>query len=294
MRVAIGGSSGMLATALARRLIRRGDEVVRLVRHPPTGSQERSWDPESGRISAPGLDDVDAVVNLAGAPIAGGRWTRDRKAELRRSRLAPTLTIVAALSPQGRCRRILNASAIGFYGDRGIEVVDETSPQGTGFLAELVGQWEAATRNAPVPTTLLRTGQVLSPTGGLLASQRPIFLAGFGGRIGTGRQFLSWISLNDHLRAMLWLLDHELSGPVNLTAPEPVPNAAFTRAYAAFLRRPAVVPLPLTAVRLAFGGEFVTEALLSSTRARPARLTDAGFHFEQPQLAAALAALKDG
>ncbi len=291
MRVAIGGSTGMLGTALARHLTANGHEVVRLVRGRVTASDQRHWDPDAGRIDGPGLDDVDAVVNLAGAPIAGSRWTRERRGELRRSRVTSTLTIVTSLTPDGRCQRLLNGSAVGFYGDTGTEIVDETMPAGRGFLADVVSDWEAAARHSPVPTALLRTGQVLTRQGGFLGAQRPLFMLGLGGRIASGRQFLSWISLSDHVRATEFLLTSELTGPVNLVAPNPVSNAEFTRAFGAHLHRPTAIPLPLTAVRLLFGRRFVTEALTWGQRVRPARLLAAGFEFEQPTLAQALAAL---
>lgn len=291
MRVAIGGSSGLLGTALARRLREQGHEVVRLVRGEPTASDQRHWDPDAGRIDAPGLTDVDAVVNLAGASIGGGRWTRERKAELRRSRTSSTLTIVTSLDPEGRCQRLLNASAIGYYGDAGLEVVDETTPPGRGFLAQLCVDWEAAAGHAAVPTVTLRTGNVLTPSGGFLGAQKALFAAGLGGRIGDGRQFVSWIGLADWLRAVTWLLDSDLTGPVNLVAPNPVTNAVFTRAYGRFLNRPTLIPMPLFAVRTLFTGEFVDEVLLASTRVRPARLLDAGFTFAQPTLTRAFAAL---
>lgn len=292
MRVAIGGSTGMLGAALSRHLRSEGHEVVRLVRGDVTASDKRHWDPDAGRIAEPRLDDVDAVVNLAGAPLAGGRWTKDRKAELARSRISSTLTIVTSLDPDGRCQRFLNASGIGVYGDTGIEVVDEATGIGRGFLAQLCADWEAAASHAAVSTAMLRTGQVLSATGGILGTQRPLFAAGLGGRIGDGRQFVSWISLHDYLRAVSWLLAHDLTGPVNLTAPNPVTNAAFTRAFGRFLNRPTLVPMPLAAVSLLFGRELVDELLLTSTRARPARLLDAGFGFDHPDLTSAFAAMR--
>lgn len=292
MRVAIAGSTGMLGAALARRLVSDGHEVVRFVRGELTASDQRRWDPDSGRIDEPGLSDVDAVVNLAGAPIAGGRWTRERKAELRRSRVASTLTIVTSLEPDGRCQRLLNASAVGYYGDTGIEIVDESTPGGRGFLAGLCHDWEAAAKHSAVPTATLRTGHVLSNSAGYLAMQRPLFAAGLGGRMGNGRQFISWISLTDHLRAMTFLLASDLTGPFNLTAPNPVTNAAFTRAFGRFLGRPTLLPTPLVAVRALFGTEFVEDALLSSSRVIPARLTEAGFTFKHPHITKAFAALQ--
>lgn len=291
MRVAIGGSTGLLGTALTRRLVQDGHEVVRLVRGEVTASDQRRWDPDAGRIDTPGLDDVDVVVNLAGAPIAGGRWSAERKAEMVRSRVTSTLTIVTSLTPEGRCQRLLNGSAIGYYGDTGSDFADETTPPGTGFLADVVRDWEAAASHSPVPWVALRTGNVLARQGGFLAVQRPAFRLGLGGRIGSGRQFVSWIALSDQLRAMEFLLTAELSGPVNLVSPEPVTNAAFTRAFGQRLHRPTRLPLPLPAVGAILGREFVEELLLPSLRIRPARLLEAGFEFEYPELDAALAAV---
>ena len=291
MRVAIGGSTGMIGTALARHLGRDGHEVVRLVRGAVTASDQRHWDPDAGRIDGPGLEDVDAVVNLAGTPIAGARWTRERRAEIRRSRVTSTLTVVTALSQGGRCQRLLNGSAVGFYGDTGTEIVDETMPAGRGFLADVVTDWEAAAAHSPVPTVLLRTGQVLSREGGLLGPQRPLFALGLGGRVGSGRQFMSWISLTDQLRAIAFLLGSDLTGPVNLVAPNPVSNAEFTQEFGRALHRPTPLPMPLTAVSAVFGRDLVNELLLASQRVRPARLLAAGFTFEHPTIAQALAAV---
>jgi uncharacterized protein (TIGR01777 family) len=291
MRVAIGGSTGMIGAALSRQLVKDGHEVVRLVRGRVTSSDQRQWDPDAGRITGPGLEDVDAVVNLAGAPIAGARWTRERKAEILRSRVTSTLTIVTSLTPDGRCQRLLNGSAIGFYGDTGNEIVDETMPAGRGFLAEVVSDWEAAATHSPVPTTVLRSGQVLAREGGYLGMQRPIFALGLGGRVGSGRQFLSWISLDDHVRATTFLLTADLNGPVNITSPNPVSNLEFTRAFGRYLNRPTPLPMPLSAVGLVFGREFVREALLASQRAHPARLLAAGFTFRHPTLSSAFASL---
>ena len=291
MRVAIGGSTGLIGTALARHLVRSGHEVVRLVRGAVTASDQRHWDPDAGRIDSPGLDDVDAVVNLAGSPIGGVRWTKERKADIRRSRTTSTLTIVTQLSPDGRCRRLLNGSAMGYYGDTGTEIVDESFPAGRGFLAELVTDWEAAAGHSPVSTAVLRTGNVLTRDGGYLALQWPLFALGLGGKIASGHQFVSWISLNDHIRAIAFLLTSDLTGPVNLVAPNPVSNAEFTETFGARLNRPTPLPLPLPAVQLLFGRDFVKEALLIGQRVRPARLLTAGFRFEQPTLMQAFAAI---
>lgn len=291
MRVAIGGATGLLGTALSRRLIGSGHEVVRLVRGTPQSSDQRRWDPDAGRISGPGLDDVDAVVNLAGTPIAGGRWTKERKAAIRRSRTTSTLTIVTSLTPDGRCQRLLNGSAIGIYGNTGAEIVDEDSPSGRGFLARVVQDWEAAAAHSPISTATLRTGHVLDKNGGYLAAQWKLFAAGLGGRVGDGRQFLSWISLADHVRAMEFLLTSDLTGPVNLVGPRPVTNAEFTRTFGDYLNRPTLIPMPLPAVSVLFGRDFVREALLAGQRVAARRLTDAGFQFEHNTLAEALSAL---
>ena len=291
MRVAIGGSTGLIGTALARHLVRSGHEVVRLVRGAVTASDQRRWDPDAGRIDGPGLEDTDAVVNLAGSPMGGVRWTKERKAEIRRSRTTSTLTILTQLTPDGRCQRLLNGSAMGYYGDTGTEIVDETFPRGRGFLAEVVSDWEAAAHHSPVSTAVLRTGNVLTRDGGYLAMQWPLFALGLGGRIASGHQFVSWISLTDHIRAIEFLLTSDITGPVNLVAPNPVSNAEFTATFGAHLNRPTPLPLPLPGVELLFGREFVKEALLKGQRVRPARLLDAGFVFEQPTLLQAFAAM---
>ena len=295
MRIAIAGASGLLGRATAAHLRGTGHEVLALVRREASDPDERRWDPDSGRIAAPGLADVDAVVNFCGAGIADSRWSAERKALLRSSRLNSTTTLAAALEPGGRCRRLLNGSAIGFYGDTGEVVVDERTPQGSGFLAQLVADWERAAHAAPVPTAYLRTGHVLSAdSGGFLGKQRLPFRLGLGGRLGSGRQFVSWIHVDDYVRAVAHLLTSTLTGPVNLTAPHPVTNARFTEAFAQALNRPALIPMPLPALRLLFGSEMVDEALLSGTRVQPRRLLDDGFAFDHPELAEALAGVARG
>lgn len=294
MRIAIAGASGLLGRATAAHLRATGHEVLALVRREASGPDERRWDPDSGRIAAPGLADVDAVINFSGAGIADARWSVERKAELRSSRLNSTTTLAAALEPGGRCRRLLNGSAIGFYGDTGETMVDEGTPQGAGFLAQLVADWERAAHAAPVPTAYLRTGQVLTTEGGFLGKQRLPFQLGLGGRLGSGRQFLSWIHVDDYTRAIAQLLDSTLTGPVNLCGPNPVTNARFTAAFAQALNRPALIPIPLPALRLMFGSEMVDAALLSGTRVQPRRLLDDGFEFDHPELDEALASVARG
>lgn len=294
MRIAIAGASGLLGNATAAHLRAEGHEVLALVRREASGPDERGWDPTAGRIDGPGLDDVDAAINFSGAGIADARWNEQRKAELRCSRLNATTTIAAALRPDGRCGRLLNASAIGFYGNTGEAVVDEASPQGSGFLAQLVADWEHAAHAAPVPTAYLRTGQVFTAQGGFLGKQRLPFKLGLGGRLGSGHQFVSWIHIDDYTRAIAHLLTSTLTGPVNLVGPNPVTNAGFTEAFARALGRPAVIPIPLPALRLLFGSEMVDEALLSGTRVQPRRLLDEGFGFDHPDVDEALATVAAG
>ncbi|MFT4216177.1 MAG: TIGR01777 family oxidoreductase [Micropruina sp.] len=291
MRIAIAGASGLLGRNTAAHLRLTGHQVLALVRREASGPDERRWDPDAGRIDGPGLADVDAVINFSGTGIADARWNAQRKAELRSSRLNSTTTLVAALDPAGRCQRLLNGAAIGFYGDTGEIMVDERTPQGAGFLAQLVADWERAAHAAPVPTASLRTGHVLTREGGFLGKQRLPFRLGLGGRLGSGRQFVSWIHIDDYTRAVAHLLTSTVTGPVNLCGPNPVTNAAFTAAFARSLHRPALIPMPLPALRLLFGSEMVDEALLSGTRVQPRRLLDDGFRFDHPRLDEALASV---
>jgi uncharacterized protein len=294
MRVAVTGSSGLIGTALAGDLRRGGHEVAPLVRRPP-GPGEIRWDPRAadGGLDPGALDGIDAVVHLSGAPIAGGRWTESRKRILRASRVQSTQALVAALTAAKNPPPVLlSGSAIGWYGDTGQREVDESAPAGTGFLADLVRDWEAAAqpaRDAGVRVVNLRSGVVLSRRGGMLGLLRPLFQLGLGARMGPGDQFLSWISLTDHVSAVRYLLDHaEIDGPVNLTAPSPVTNAAFTAALARALHRPTVLWVPAPVLQIG-AGEMSTE-LLGSHRVLPRRLTEAGFAFRHPALTAALSA----
>jgi uncharacterized protein len=300
MRVAITGSSGLIGTALAAHLRGNGTDVVRLVRRPPATSAEVRWDPAApdGGLLWSAVGVVDAVVHLSGAPVAGARWTPARKQVLRSSRIGSTTALMRALlAADAPPPTLLAGSAIGWYGDTGDRAVDETAPVGAGFLATLVRDWEAAAEPAAATglrVVHLRSGVVLSRNGGML---RPILLPfrlGLGARIGAGSQYLSWISIADHVRAVAFLLGRlDISGAVNLTAPVPATNAEFTRALGAAVHRPALLAVPGSAVRLALG-ELATE-LLGSSRVQPARLQQAGFGFDYPAIGPALAdALRQG
>lgn len=296
MRIAVGGSSGLIGSALVEALRRRGDEVVRLVRRAPRPPDEREWDPGRQAISGPGLSDVDAVVNMAGAGVADQRWSEDRKQLLRSSRLDTTDTVVAALAGADRCRTFLSGSAVGYYGDGGEAELEESAPRGEGFLAELVEDWELAATRAPVRTVLLRTGLVLSSDGGLLGRLAPVFRLGAGGRIGSGQQFQPWISLRDEVGAVLHLLDAgpAVDGPVNLVGPRPVRNTELTRALGRALHRPTLVPTPTPALDLLLGPQLVREALLASQRVLPTRLAGLGFVHRDTDLSATLRGLLRG
>jgi uncharacterized protein len=294
VRIAITAATGLIGGALAADLARHGDEVIRLVRRAPAGPAEIRWDPAApgGGIRPESLTGLDAVVHLSGAPIASGRWTAARKQELRASRIGSTAALVGGLLAASRPPGVLLvASAIGWYGDTGSREVEETAPHGTGFLAELVRDWEAAAQPAVAAglrVVHLRTGIVLSRHGGMLGQLLLPFRLGLGVRIGPGTQYLSWIALADHVRACRFLLtETDLAGPVNITGPEPVTNAEFTTTLASQLRRPAVLRLPAGLLRAGLGE--VSGELLASYRVRPARLQQASFDFRYPHLASALA-----
>ncbi len=294
MRVAITGSTGLIGSALAQDLRATGTDVIRLVRRAPAGDQELRWDPAApdAGLSPGALDGVDAVVHLSGAPVASGRWTPARKQELRASRIGSTGAIIRAMLAAPKPPPVLIAgSAIGWYGDTGDRPVDETAPNGSGFLAMLVRDWEAATvpaSAAGIRVANLRSGIVLSGRGGMLPRLLLPFRMGLGAKFGDGRQYISWITLADHIRAVRFLLaGSDLSGPVNLTSPEPATNSELTKALAASLGRPAVLTVPAGVLRLALG-EVSTE-LLGSCRALPARLGQAGFSFQHPAIGPALA-----
>ena len=293
MKIAIAGGSGFIGTALVRRLVARGDDVAVLTRSAKRVRDGRPvlWD---GRSVGPWADEVassDAVVNLAGENIAGGRWTEARKKALVASRLEATGAIVAALRRKPEQPRVLvNASAIGYYGLHGDQELDESSPRGAGFLAGLTGQWEDAAREAGslARLVILRFGIVLSPAGGALAKMLPPFRLGAGGPVASGMQWMSWISLADLVRMIEWALDHdEVSGVVNATAPNPVRSREFARALGRVIHRPAILPTPAFALRLAFG-EMADEVLIGGQRVLPVRASRAGFQFESNELEDAL------
>ncbi|MBC6465346.1 TIGR01777 family oxidoreductase [Actinomadura alba] len=291
MRIAVSGSSGPIGTALVRALREDGDEVTRLVRKEPERPDEARWDP-SGTVDTAALEGVDAVVHLAGAGIGDRRWTESYKKKLRDSRVVGTRTLAEALAGLKRPPRVLvSGSAVGFYGDTAGTDADESAPMGAGFLAEMVRDWEAAAApaaKAGIRVVHPRSGVVLTREGGLLAKVLPLFRLGLGGRLGDGRQWMSWISLPDEIAALRLLIERDdLTGPVNLTAPQPATNAEFTKALGRAVRRPAVFSVPSFALRAALDG-FADEGLLISQRVLPRRLTESGFSFERPDLDSAL------
>ena len=281
----------MIGTALAASLAAQGHSIVRLVRRDPLAG-EACWDPSRECLGAQALAGADAVINLAGVRIAGARWTRRRKQAILDSRVQSTVLLAAMMARMPHPPRVfLNASATGCYGDRSDEALDESSRPGEGFLADVAVAWEAAAQpasDAGIRVALLRSGIVLSKRGGALAALRPPFLLGVGGPIGGGRQYWPWISMADVLGAVSHILDGPaISGPVNLVAPQETTSHEFAKALGRALRRPAVIPLPAVAVRLAMGEMGVT--LLVSARVRPGKLIATGYAFQHPTLDAALA-----
>lgn len=291
MRVLVSGSSGLVGTELRARLAGRGDDVVRLVRRS-AGGGEVEWDPAAGTLDATALEGCDAVVHLAGEGIAEGRWNAAKKRRIRESRVQGTRQLAEALASLAQKPKVLVcASAIGFYGDRGDERLDEAARPGTSFLAEVCRDWEAAAdpaRAAGIRVVHLRIGVVLSQKGGALAKMLLPFRMGVGGRLGDGHQYMSWIELDDLVSIVVHALDQaELRGPVNAVSPQPVTNDEYTATLGRVLRRPTVLPMPAFAARLAFG-EMADELLLASIRVVPAVLQRSGFDFARPTLEAAL------
>jgi hypothetical protein len=291
MKVLLSGSSGFIGHEVIGRLEGRDHSVVRLVRGTPMAG-DISWDPAGGRLAHQDLDGIDAVVHLAGENIAGGRWTAARKERIRTSRVAGTSLLAGTMARAAKPPSVLVcASAIGYYGDRGAEILDEESAPGRGFLAEVCREWEAAcepARKRGLRVVHLRIGIVLGKGGGALASMLTPFRLGVGGRIGEGRQYWSWVTLDDVSRAVRHAIETEsVGGPVNVVAPGAVTNTEFTRALGRVLGRPTLLPMPAFAARLALG-EMADALLLASTRVEPRRLVASGFVFQHREIEGAL------
>jgi uncharacterized protein (TIGR01777 family) len=291
LHIALTGSTGLIGSSLVSHLVDRGHQVTRIVRSSP-GRNEIQWDPEEGVINAAGLDGVDVVVHLAAENIAARRWSAAFKERIRDSRVNGTQLLCRALAELDRPPKVLlSASAVGYYGDRGDELLDETSSAGEGFLPETCVAWEEAAqpaREAGIRVVYLRFGLVLSPQGGSLAKMLTPFKLGLGGRVGNGRQYWSWISIDDAVGAICHAMQTEtLSGPVNVVSPTPETNRQFTRILGRVLRRPTFFPAPAFALRAAFG-QMADDCLLASTRVHPAQLIESGYEFHHPDLETAL------
>ncbi len=293
MKVLVSGSRGLVGSALVPALARNGHFILRLVRRPPEPrAPELLWNPGEGILEREGLQGIDAVVHLAGESVAGGTWTAEQKARIRNSRVGGTALLCDTLATLDRPPKVLvSASATGYYGDRGDEILREESVPGTGFLAGVCREWEAATEPAVrkgIRVVLLRIGMVLSPAGGALGKMLPLFRSGLGGKLGSGRQYVSWIALDDLVGSILHVLSTpSLEGPVNAVAPHPLTNREFTKALGRAIGRPAVLPVPSFAARLTMG-EMADELLLASTRVEPSKLISSGYRFLYPAIDEAL------
>jgi len=293
MKILVSGSSGFVGSRLTAALADAGHQVARLVRSRPKPDRaEIQWDPAAGRLEPSALEGFDAVVHLAGENLSQGRWTNAKKARIRDSRVQGTQLLAQTLARlDDRPGVLVSASAIGFYGDRGNDELDEQSPPGSGFIPDVCRQWESATEpaaEAGVRVVRLRLGLVLSASGGVLGKMLPIFRLGLGGPLGGGRQYVSWITLDDVIGAIQHAIATEsLRGPVNAVAPHPVTNREFTRALGRAVRRPAFLAAPAFALRL-FLGQMADELLLASTRVLPRRLLDSGFEFRDVAVESAL------
>ncbi len=299
MNILISGTSGLIGSALMEDLRADGHEVARLTRTGTLATKtpgviDVPWDPERHWLDVDALSDAgpfDGVVHLAGAGIGDHRWSPSRKEAILASRTASTSLLVEALLPRPPAV-FVSASAVGYYGDTGDRAVDEQSPAGSGFLADVCVAWERSGRpalEAGIRTVFLRTGIVLAPTGGALGKQLPLFRLGLGGKMGTGRQYRSWISLKDEVAVIRRILDDQsLNGPVNATAPAPATDAELARHLGAALHRPAVLPVPATALKVALGSEMAQEMILSGQRVLPAALQASGYDFIHPDLDSAL------
>ena len=288
-RVAISGASGLIGSALVGHLKSKGHTVQRLVRRTPVSADEVEWNPRTGYVDVASLAGVDAIIHLAGVGIADKRWSKRFKAEIMNSRLLGTSAIAQAVT-ELKPQVFISASAIGWYGESGNRAVHENDRAGDDFLAALCHEWEAAADLATeVRTVKLRLGVVLDPTGGSLGKMLPLFRFGFGGKLGSGKQWWSWITLHDVVRAISFTLEKPISGSINVTSPNPVTNQEFTSALARALYRPALFPAPAIALRIVLGG-FSSE-ILGSKKVIPQVLTEAGFTWDYPHLTAALSAL---
>ncbi|MEY4492779.1 MAG: hypothetical protein RL355_128 [Actinomycetota bacterium] len=292
MKIAIAGSSGLIGTALVEQLRTDGHEVLRLVRREPKAASEIKWNPAIGEVDLTALQGVEVIINLAGAGVGDHRWTKKYKAEILNSRVQSTQTLAIA-AVHIKAKTLINASAIGFYGDTADRSVDERSNAGTGFLADVVVAWEKATdaaKLAGVRVVNIRTGLVVAKNGGAWAKILPIFKLGAGGVLGNGKQYWSFISLRDEIAAIKFLMDRsDIHGPVNLTAPNPATNREVTKAMAKVLRRPALLPVPAIALKIVLG-EFSQE-VLGSTRVLPNVLMSSGFNFSDPDIVSAIKTL---
>ena len=289
MRIAVTGSTGLIGTALVGQLKAEGHTVLRLVRRKPHSAEEVQWDPTAGTIDLSALEGVDAVIHLAGAGVGDKRWTAKYRATILNSRLLGTTTIANAVTTL-KPKVFISASAIGFYGETGNRAVVETDRGGEEFLSAVCREWEAAADLATgVRTVKIRTGLVLDPTGGALGRLLPFFRLGIGGKLGSGKQWWSWITLHDEIKAIIHCLTADISGPVNLTSPNPVTNQEFTGTLARALHRPALFPVPGFALKLLVGG-FSSE-ILGSAKVLPKALQDSGFVWDYPHLTTALEAL---
>jgi len=294
MKIVISGSSGLIGTQLVAKLSNSGHEVIRLVRRSPKAG-EIQWNPKSGTLDASALEGVDAVIHLSGAGIGDKRWSDGYRKEILDSRTDTTALLAKTIASLSRKPSVfLSGSAIGIYGARNDEQLTEVSTHGTGFLAEVCEQWEAAAKpavDAGVRTVYLRTGIVLSPKGGALKKLLPLFKLGVGGKFGNGKQWQSWISIDDEIGAIEYLLTANVSGAVNLTAPNPVTNAEFTKVLASVLKRPAIVPVPTFAPKILLGGELADALLFTGQRVIPAALNASGYSFKHTTLESALRSL---
>ncbi len=293
MKILITGSHGLIGSALLPELAKAGHTVIRLIRSQPKNAEnEIYWDPEKEIIDTEKIEGVDAVVHLAGENIATGRWTKEKKARIRDSRVNSTKLLAKTLANlKNKPKVFASASAIGFYGNRGNEVLNEKSPSGSGFLPETSREWESATipaKQAGIRVVNLRFGVVLSTQGGALAKMLLPFKLGVGGKVGSGKQYMSWVSIHDVVGAIQYVLNNdEIKGAVNIVAPQPVTNLEFTKALGKALSRPTLFPLPAFATTIAFG-EMGDELLLSSTRVEPVRLKESGYTFQHKNIEEAL------